>query len=85
MTPKTCKSLSGRSTLSYVIEGDTLRIVGNSGGGLFSPEPVSLDVLREATKTRDLRRHFVGRSLNTAGFVLAAYRDHQWSQPDEAV
>lgn len=85
MTPKTCPSLSGRSTLSYVIEGDTLCIVGNSGGGLFSPEPVPLDALREASNTKGLKHLFVGRSSNTAGFVLAAYRDHQWSQRDEAV
>ena len=36
MSIKTCPSLSGRSTLSYVVEDNNLRIVSNSGGVLIS-------------------------------------------------
>ena len=82
MKVKTCKSLSGRSTLGYVIEGNTLRIVSNSGGGSFSPDPVSLaqlEGLMDANaghlKTKHLAQLFAGKSVNTAGFVLAALRD----------
>lgn len=77
MKVKTCKSLSGRSTLSYVVEGDMLRIVGNSSGGVFSPDAVSLDAIKGHPTAQSLQGLFKGKSLNNAGFALAAYYDHQ--------
>lgn len=84
MSPKTCPSLSGRSTLSYVVEDNNLRIVSNSGRGLYDPTPVSVTAIEQALdkahpKTSALKGLFTGKSSNTAGFVLAAYLDHKRS------
>ena len=84
MSIKTCPSLSGRSTLSYVVEDNNLRIVSNSGGGLYDPTPVSVTAIEQALdnghpKTSALKGLFSGKSTNTAGFVLAAYLDHKRS------
>ena len=62
---KTCPSLSGRSTLSYVVEGNNLRIVSNSGRGLYDPTPVSVTAIEQALdkahpKTSALRGLFSG-------------------------
>jgi hypothetical protein len=81
-----CPSLSGKSTLNYEIgvnENDDvfLRVAGNTGGGYFSAEWVSLEALEAAfTKRPDnissiaLFGLFKGKSVNTPSFVLAVAR-----------
>jgi len=81
-----CKTLSGKSTLTYQI-GCTpesiihLRICKNSGGGYFSDEWVSLDDIQDVLKERPggtpVLAHLLtpllkGKSVNTSAFLLAA-------------
>jgi hypothetical protein len=80
-----CKTLSGKSTLTYQI-GSTpdsiihLRITKNTGGGFFSDEWISLDdilrVLKDRPRESPVMSHFLtpilkGKSANTSGFILA--------------
>jgi hypothetical protein len=82
----TCKTLSGKSTLTYQI-GVTpdsivhLRIAKNDGGGFFSDEWIALDdilrVLKDRPKESPVPSHFLtpllkGKSVNTSAFILAA-------------
>jgi len=73
---KTCPNLSNTFTIEYHITDTTLELISNTGGGLFSKEPIFIDELidvmphREFTSV-DLRSALKGRSLNTSGFVLA--------------
>lgn len=81
-----CPSLSGKSTLTYELSCTTdseiqIRIKANSGGGFFSQEWISLknieQVLEKKTvkgtplTTQALLPIFSGKSVNTAGFLLA--------------
>jgi hypothetical protein len=82
----TCKTLSGKSTLTYqlgVTPDSTihLRITKNSGGGYFSDEWVKYEdiqaVLKERSKDSPIMSHFIspllqGKSSNTSGFIMAA-------------
>jgi len=82
----TCKTLSGKSTLTYRI-GVTpdstvhLSIAKNSGGGFFSDEWIALDdilrTLEERPEGSPVMSHFLtpllkGKSVNTSAFILAA-------------
>jgi hypothetical protein len=79
-----CKSLSGRSTLTYEVgatgDGEIhLRIRSNSGSGCFGRDWVPLRELQQAlakapgpVTSGSLHRVFAGRSQNTSGFVAAA-------------
>jgi hypothetical protein len=79
-----CKSLSGRSTLTYEVGADGggeihLRIRSNSGSGCFGAGWVPLrELQRELAKapgpvtSGTLAKTFAGRSQNTSGFVAAA-------------
>jgi len=79
-----CKSLSGRSTLTYEVgaaaDGEIhLRIRSNSGQGCFGRDWVPLRGLQQALAkapgpitSGTLHRVFAGRSQNTSGFVAAA-------------
>ena len=82
----TCKTLSGKSTLTYQI-GCTpesiihLRINKNSGGGYFSDEWIAFDDIQEILKERlrgtPVLAHLLtpllkGKSVNTSAFLLAA-------------
>jgi len=81
----TCKTLSGKSTLTYQIGCDPdsaihLRITKNSGGGFFSDEWVKYEdiqaVLKERAKDSPIMSHFIspllkGKSSNTSGFIMA--------------
>jgi hypothetical protein len=81
-----CLSTSGRSTLTFVIGKHEvtnawhLRIAGNSGGGMFCDEWASAAAIDEVVKdaTALTSRSFdvlhPGRSINTAGFVLAVLK-----------
>jgi hypothetical protein len=82
----TCKTLSGKSTLTYqlgCLPDSTihLRITKNSGGGFFSDEWVKYEdiqaVLKERSKDSPIMSHFIspllkGKSSNTSGFIMAA-------------
>ena len=81
----TCKTLSGKSTLTYQLGCDPdneihLRITKNSGGGFFSDEWVKYEdiqaVLKERAKDSPIMSHFIspllkGKSSNTSGFIMA--------------
>ena len=83
-----CPSLSGKSTLTYELgcTSDSeiqIRIKANSGGGFFSQEWISLksieDVLENTAEgtpltTTALLPIFSGKSVNTAGFLLAVLK-----------
>ncbi len=89
-----CPSLSGRSTLTYHIgcSANTknpavpdlyFRVFENSGGGLFSNEWVSLEVIQQvfakvptaiAITAHLLGSLFVGKSVNTPSFLFAVLK-----------
>ena len=81
-----CESLSGRSTLTYEIgrHPETgalhLRIVKNSGGGMFCDEWIEArlidSIVRGATEltSRSFQALQPGRSINGAGFAMAVLR-----------
>lgn len=81
-----CPSISGRSTLTFAIgkhetEGSWhLRIVGNSGGGMFCDEWAAGSAIEAvvlgatALTSRSFDVLHPGRSINTAGFVLATLK-----------
>jgi hypothetical protein len=82
----TCKTLSGKSTLTYQLGATPdstihLRITKNSGGGFFSDEWIAIEdiqaVLKERSKDSPIMSHFIspllkGKSSNTSGFIMAA-------------
>ena len=81
----TCDTLTGSSRLTYHVgslpDGEVyLRVIGNTGGGLFSQEWISLrDILTSLKKRPEgkaitsilLNPLFRGKSANTPGFLLA--------------
>jgi hypothetical protein len=81
-----CESLSGRSTLTFSVgrHPDTgalhLRIVGNTGGGMWCDEwipgsEIDAVVIGDPELTsRSFQVLKPGRSTNTAGFVMAAIK-----------
>lgn len=81
-----CPSLSGQSTLTYAIgrhpedQSLHLRIVANSGGGMFCDEWASgaeIDALVQSSTaliSRSMCDLHAGRSINTGGFVLAVLK-----------
>jgi len=90
-----CKSTTGKSTLTYQI-GVTpdsivhLRISKNSGAGFFSDEWIALDDILQVLKKRSvdspIMSHFLtpllkGKSVNTSASVLAALSDLKPLQP----
>ena len=78
---ESCPSLSGSSTITYEIgcigEQQYIRLAGNSGGGLFCKEWVKLDDIQQILSgcpkptTRVISPLYVGKSSNSAGFLLA--------------
>ena len=80
-----CPSLSERSTITYAIgrhpDGSLhLRLVGNSGGGMFCPDWITgadIDAVvvgHTELTSRSFQVLKPGRSTNTAGFVMAAIK-----------
>ena len=78
-----CSTLKQTSLLTYESGRDAqgklhYRITANNGGGFFSNEWVSWEVLHTAchktspVTSRDLRPLLKGKSVNTAGFLVAA-------------
>ena len=81
----TCPSLTRASQITYHLglkdDQVYLAIAGNSGGGLYSKEYMSLEAIIAAIQGdqpitgKTLRHLFKGKSANTPGFALAAARD----------
>ena len=81
-----CASLSGQSTLTYAIgrhpedQSLHLRIVTNSGGGMFCDEWTSgadIDALVQSCTvlvSRSMCELHAGRSINTGGFILSTLK-----------
>ena len=83
-----CPTLSGESKLTYQVgcrnESEcAIRLVSNSGTGFFSNEWLPLPVIEKALRGNEARRGitsalfrplFRGKSVNTAGFLLAVLR-----------
>ena len=79
----TCKSLSGKSTLSYTVGVDSAKALSfmifknEGGGGYFASEFVSWKDIETAINDAEpvtsicLRPLFKGKSVNTSGFLLA--------------
>ncbi|MDO8270434.1 MAG: helix-turn-helix domain-containing protein [Gammaproteobacteria bacterium] len=81
-----CPSLSDTGMLSYEVGADDsgetyYRITANNAGGFFSKEWVAWSKIYAACNQCDwltsihLRSLFNGKSVNTAGFLLAALKD----------
>ena len=87
-----CDSLSGKSDLTYQLgctEDNEIyaRISDNTGGGFFSKEWVSLkaiqDVLEDNPEDEPLTSFmiqglFIGKSVNTPAFLMAALVQERW-------
>ena len=82
-----CGSVSGRSSLIYAIgrrvsDGSLhLRLVRNSGGGMFCRDwasSMAIDAVvtgKEELTSRSLEVLHPGKSINTGGFILAVLKD----------
>lgn len=84
----TCPSVSGKSKLTYEIglrdEADpVIRISKNSGGGFFSDEWLPLAAIQKVLAGRGaekgltsnaFRGTYQGKSVNTAGFLVAVLK-----------
>ena len=79
-----CQTVSNKSTLTYHVGVDDenqafIRVNGNTGGGFFSNEWISLDhitsilgdVTGEHITSINLIPLFKGKSVNTPGYILA--------------
>lgn len=90
----TCPSLSGMSKLVYEIGCGPdseiyIRISKNSGGGFYSQDWVAWDQLLKVLAkqagmpivSNSLAPLFEGKSVNTAGFLLAALKNEGLVQP----
>ena len=79
-----CLSLSGRSTLTYHVgcvgEAIQLRVFRNTGKGYFNREWIPFDTIKTVlTRTEQmtadsLRPIFLGKSVNSAGFLMAVLK-----------
>lgn len=83
---ESCPTCTGKATVTYQV-GCTkdnkvnFKVVGNSGGGLFSSEWISLSAIKEAFDTSPrvitsytMMKLFKGKSINTPGFLMAALK-----------
>ncbi len=90
-----CLSISGRSSLTFAIGrhpddgGLRLRILANTGGGMFCRDWIDVRdieaiVMGEPELTsKSFQVLQPGRSINTAGFVLAVLKDLGYIRPCE--
>ena len=90
-----CKTLSGKSTLTYQIGASPdneihIKIHANDGGGMFSQEWVPFDAIQAALENDDegaaitsirLTSLFKGKSVNTPSFLLAALKHLKLVRP----
>ena len=82
-----CPSISGRSTLTYAIGRHSedgklhLAITGNSGGGMWCKDWASASAIQDVVlgegdlTAKSFHPLHAGRSINTAGFILAALKE----------
>ena len=82
----TCPTSSGKATLTYHIGCTTdkdiqFRVTANTGGGLFSPEWVSLSAIQPAFEQApfpltsfQLIKLYQGKSTNTPAFLMAVLK-----------
>jgi len=82
----TCPTCSGKTTLTYHFGCSDdkqvyIRIVANSGGGFFSDEWIKLADIHAALESAPfpvtsfpLIKLFIGKSVNTPGFLLAVLK-----------
>ena len=82
----TCPTCSGKATLTYHFGCSEdkqvyIRIVANSGGGFFSDEWIKLADIQAALDSAQLPltsfpliKLFIGKSVNTPGFLLAVLK-----------
>jgi hypothetical protein len=82
-----CPSISGRSTLTYAIGRHSedgklhLAITGNSGGGMWCRDWASASAIQDVVlgegdlTAKSFHPLHAGRSINTAGFILAALKE----------
>ncbi len=89
-----CESISGRSTLTYAVGRNPvdatlhLRIVSNSGRGMFCKDPVSasqIDAIvigEEALTGTAFQTLFQGRSINSGSFAMACCKDLKLIRPN---
>ncbi|MDP2153856.1 MAG: hypothetical protein Q8J66_09385 [Methylotenera sp.] len=82
----TCPTCSGKATLTYHFGCSDekqvyIRVVANSGGGFFSEEWVKLSDIQTAldgapfpVTSFPLIKLFIGKSVNTPGFLLAVLK-----------
>lgn len=82
-----CPSVSGRSTLTYHLgqfgeEGEFhVRIYDNTGKGMFARDWIPAEGIRAVLESdvpitsSAFKPLYEGRSVNTAGFLMAALRD----------
>jgi len=91
----TCKTLSGKSTLTYQVgtdeeSGVNVRISKNTGGGFFSNEWVSMKDIQAIMEEHPagtpvtsflLQPLFHGKSVNTPAFLLAALAHEKQLRP----
>lgn len=85
----TCPSLSGKSTLTYHVGCDTnnaihFRVVANTGTGFFNKDWTPQVTLEQLMRKVPAGKHITsdtfrpvckGKSVNTAGFLLAALQN----------
>lgn len=91
----TCKSLSGKSELTYHIACDSdnevyFRVADNSGKGFFSCEWIALSAIEAVFKDKPaitgitafmFNDLFTGKSVNTPAFLLAVLKAENLVQP----
>jgi hypothetical protein len=82
----TCPTCSGKATLTYHVGCNDdkqvyIRIVANSGGGFFSDEWIKLTDIQAVldgapfpVTSFPLIKLFIGKSVNTPGFLLAVLK-----------
>jgi len=82
-----CSNSSGKATLTYHIGCTTdkdiqFRVIANTGGGLFSPEWISLSAIQPAFEqapfpltSYPLINLYQGKSTNTPSFLMAALKN----------
>ncbi len=90
-----CESISGRSTLTYAIGRHPvdaslhLRIVSNSGRGMFCKDPVSASQIDdiviggESLTGTAFQVLFQGRSINSGSFAMACCKDLELIRANE--
>lgn len=90
-----CLSVSGRSTLTYVVGRHStentlhLRIADNSGKGMWCAEWTTAEAIEKIVKgaheltAKSFHALHPGKSINTGGFVLATLRDLGLIRPNE--